>query len=98
MNYEVILHPDLYKDLKRLSKTQQILVFKQFKKLQVSPELGDFLGNRAGYDLSGFRKLYVDKKKIRIVYRIVEEKVVVEVIAVGKRDDMAVYEKAWERR
>ena len=98
MNYEVILHPDLYRDLKRLSKTQQILVFKQFKKLQVSPELGDFLGNRSGYDLSGFRKLYVDKKKIRIVYRIVEEKVVVEVIAVGKRDDMAVYEKAWERR
>ncbi len=98
MNYEVILHPDLYRDLKRLSKMQQTLVFKQFKKLQVSPELGDFLGNRAGYDLSGFRKLYVDKKKIRIVYRIVEEKVVVEVIAVGKRDDMAVYEKAWERR
>ena len=98
MNYEVILHPDLYADLKKLSKTQQILVFKQFKKLQVSPELGAFLGNRAGYDLSGFRKLYVDKKKIRIVYRIVEEKVVVEVIAVGKRDDMAVYEKAWERR
>ena len=98
MNYEVILHPDLYKDLKRLSKMQQILVFKQFKKLQVSPGLGDFLGNRAGYDLSGFRKLYVDKKKIRIVYRIVEEKIVVEVIAVGKRDEMAVYEKAWERK
>ena len=98
MNYEVILHPDLYKDLKRLSKMQQILVFKQFKKLQVSPGLGDFLGNRARYDLSGFRKLYVDKKKIRIVYRIVEEKIVVEVIAVGKRDEMAVYEKAWERK
>lgn len=43
--------------------------------------------------MSGFKKLYVDKKKIRIVYRIVEEKIVVEVIAVGKRDDMA-----WERR
>jgi len=42
--------------------------------------------------------MYVDKKKVRIVYTILEEIITVEVIAVGKRDDMAVYEKAGERR
>ena len=42
--------------------------------------------------------MYVDKKKIRIVYIILEEVITVEVIAVGKRDDMAVYEKAGEKR
>ena len=42
--------------------------------------------------------MYVDKKKIRIVYTILEEVITVEVVAVGKRDDMAVYGKAEERR
>jgi len=47
--------------------------------------------------LSGYRKLYGDKKKIRIVYKIVAEKVLVQVIAVGKREDMKVYKKAAKR-
>jgi len=81
-------------DLKELSKAQLILVGKQFKKLSTSPELGQPLGNKNGYDLSGCRKLYVDKKRIRIVYKIIDDTVVVEVIAVGKRDDMEVYQKA----
>jgi len=63
------------------------------KKLRESPEFGHPLGNKAGYDLSGCRKLYVDKKKIRIVYTIIEER-----IAVGKREDMAVYRLAAQRR
>ena len=75
-----------------------MLVLKQFKKLQTSPELGQLLGNKNGYDLKGSRKLYVDKKKVRIVYTIMEEIITVEVIAVGKRDDMEVYRKAGERR
>ena len=99
MHYKIILHPDVInKDFKCLSKTQIGLVFKQLKKLQTSPELGKLLGNQSGYDLSGYRKMYVDKKKIRIVYSIVEEIITVEVIAVGKRDDMEVYQKAAIRR
>ena len=99
MSYKVILHPDvLRKDFRTLTKAQITLVYKQFKKLQTSPELGDLLGNKSGYNLSGCRKMYVDKKKVRIVYSILEEIITVEVIAVGKRDDMAVYEKAGERR
>ncbi len=98
MHYEIILHPDVtVKDLTKLSHSQRQLVFKQFKKLQTSPELGAPLGNKAGYNLAGLRKLYVDKKKIRIVYRIVEDRIVVEVIVVGKREDMAVYKIAHER-
>jgi mRNA interferase RelE/StbE len=41
--------------------------------------------------------MYVDKKKIRIVYRIIDDEIVVEVIVVGKRDDMKVYAEANER-
>ena len=97
MSYKVILHPEVEKDISELSKTQLELVFKQLKKLSISPELGKPLGNKNGYNLSGYRKMYVDKKKIRIVYKIVEEKIIVEVVAVGKRDEMEVYRKTFER-
>ncbi len=95
--YRLEVKEEVQKDLSKLSSTQRMLVYKQFKKLQSAPELGDFLGHKAGYDLSGLRKLYVDRKKIRIVYRIIEMQIVVEVIVVGKREDMAVYAKAAER-
>ena len=98
MSYKLSVKQEVKKDLSKLSATQKMLVYKQFKKLQTSPELGALLGNKSGYDLSGCRKMYVDKKKIRIVYTILEEIITVEVVAVGKRDDMAVYEKAGERR
>ena len=97
MSYKLILHPNVYKDLKSLSTTQETLVFKQFKKLIKSPELGKPLGHKAGFNLSGCKKMYVDKKKIRIVYRIINDEIIVEVIVVGKRDDMKVYAEASER-
>lgn len=97
MTYSLVLKEEIEKDLSKLSSSQKTLVYKQFKKLQTSPELGQLLGNKAGYDLSGLRKMYVDKKKVCIVYRIIDEEIVVEVVAVGKRDDMDVYRKAGER-
>jgi len=98
MTYKLKVKEEVEKDLSKLSSTQKILVYKQFKKLQTSPKLGQLLGNKNGYNLSGCRKMYIDKKKVRIVYSILEEIITVEVIAVGKRDDMAVYEKAGDRR
>ena len=97
MSYKLLFKEEVNDDLSKLSYTQKLLVFKQFKKIEKSPQLGQLLGNKAGYDLSGCRKIYVDKKKIRIVYQIIDDKIIVEVIAVGKRDDMDVYLKASER-
>jgi len=97
MSYKLILHPGVYKDLNTLSHAQEALIFKQFKKLVVSPELGQLLGNKAGYNLSGCRKMYADKKSIRIVYRIIDDEIIVEVIVIGKREDMKVYAEANER-
>jgi len=98
MSYKIILHPEVQeKDLRKLSKAQLVLVYKQFKKLQTSPELGKLLGNKSGYNLAGYRKIYVDKKRVRIVYTIIEDIITVEVVAIGKRDDMDVYAKASSR-
>jgi len=97
MSYKLVVKEEVEDDLSKLSHTQRVLVFKQFKKLQNSPQLGIALGNKAGYNLSGCKKLYVDKKKIRIVYRIVDNEILIEVIVVGKREDMEVYDKANKR-
>ena len=97
MNYELIFHPEAKKDIKQFNKSQQILLLKQFLKIKKSPELGKLLGNKNGYNLSGCRKMYADGKKIRIVYKIVNEEIIIEVVAIGKRDDMEVYEKASSR-
>jgi len=97
MPYKILLKEEADKELLQLSNRERLLVFKQFKKIATSPELGQLLGNKAGFDLSGCRKMYADKKKIRIVYTIIEYEIIVEIIAVGKRDEMQVYKDASER-
>jgi len=97
MPYEIVLKEEADEELAALSNRERILVFKQFKKIAISPELGQALGNKNGYDLSGCQKMYADKKRIRIVYRVVEQQIVVEVIAIGKRDEMEVYKDASQR-
>ena len=95
--YSIIQHPLVTKDLDELNHSQKILVFKKLKQLQHTPQLGLPLGNKNNMNLSGLKKIYVDKKKIRIVYEIIEDKLVVKTIAIGKRDNMEVYKKVSSR-
>ena len=96
--YTVEFHEDVDKDFKELGHRVIALVFKKLKKVAQNPIIGDELGNKANNDLAGFRKVYVDNKRVRVVYTIIEDKIEVFVIAVGKRNDMEVYKKASARR
>jgi len=96
--YTVEFHEDVDKDFKELGHRVIALVFKKLKKVAQNPIIGDELGNKANNDLAGFRKVYVDNKRVRVVYTIIEDKIEVFVIAVGKRNDMEVYKKASVRR
>jgi len=96
--YEIKYHPFVEQDLKKLNNSVRIEVFKKIKKIQISPELGEALGNKNGLNLAGLKKMYVAKKQIRIVYEIIEAIVVIKVLAVGKREDMQVYKEANKRR
>jgi len=78
-------------DFKALDGSVKKLVAKQMKKLEESPHLGQPLGNMRGFDLTGYYKLYAVRKSIRIVYRIIENEVVVEIVGIGKRADFEVY-------
>ena len=97
MKYKILFHPDAVREIEKLDNRVQLLVFKQIKKLSITPCLGHELGSRQGVGLTGYRKIYVDKKKIRIVYKIIDEKILVKIIAVGKRENMNVYKAAVKR-
>ncbi len=96
--YEVKNHPLVEDDLKELDHSLRLLVFKKLKKLQNTPSLGVALGNKNNLDLSGMYKMYVAKKKVRIVYEIFDKELIVYIIAIGKRDEMEVYIKASQRK
>ena len=97
MPYKVVLTQDAAQDFRDLDKSVKDQVARQLKKLETSPELGEHLGRKGGLDLTGYYKLYAARKAIRIIYRIVELEVLVEVVAIGKREDMAVYREAVRR-
>lgn len=96
-NYKIIFHPEAKKEFDKLDGSIRKVVLKQIVKLEENPTLGEALGNKAGFDLTGYHKMYAFKKKIRIVYRIHDGKLLVFIIAVGKREDMSVYEDASKR-
>jgi mRNA interferase RelE/StbE len=95
--YRINYHEEVEKDFKELGHATTLLVVKKIQKLAQNPIIGDDLGNRANMNLSGYKKVYVDNKKVRIVYKIIDDKIEIFVIAVGKRNDMEVYQKAFKR-
>ena len=97
MRYKVFLTEDAAADFKGLDGSIKKLVAKQLKKLEDAPHLGQPLGNMAGFDLSGYYKMYAVRKSIRIVYHIVEEEVIVEVVGIGRRADLEVYAEVARR-
>ena len=93
--WEIKLTEDAKKDFKSLDGRQKKLILKQFIKLETNPFYGKPLGCKMGLDLTGYYKLYADKKKTRIIYSIKEN--IIKVIAVDKRGDFEVYRIASER-
>jgi len=92
--YNFKFHPEAQKELLKLNKSIQILFTKKLKQIINNPEVGKQLGNKNNLKLAGLRKAYFNNKKHRIVYEIVEQEVLIYIIAVGKRDEMDVYKRA----
>ena len=97
MSYKVFLHEAAADDFRSLDGSVKKLVAQQLKKLGTSPHLGEPLRNLRGLDLTGYYKMYAVHKSIRIVYRIIEQEIMVEVIGIGKRADFEVYVEAAKR-
>lgn len=98
MAFKIEFHPEAVKDFDRLDASVREEVAKKIDTLSENPFLGKPLGNKMGLDLSGFFKLYVSKKKIRIVYRLLKDYLeVIEIIGIGKREKEEVYKLIFRR-
>jgi len=95
--YDIVYHEEVEDDLKKLGHNVLVKVLKKIEQIAINPKIGKELGNRANLNLSGYKKVYVENKKIRIVYKIIDEKVEIFIVAIGKRDDMCVYKDANDR-
>ena len=85
-------------EYKSLDGSVKILADKILEKLEKNPFLGEKLGNKNNIDLTGYYKLYFNRKKHRIVYRIVKNEIeIIEIWGIGKRDKMGIY-KAVNKR
>ena len=95
--YNFEFHPEAKEELKRLNNSIQILFTKKLKQILNAPEIGIKLGNKNKLKLAGLKKVYFNNKKHRIVYEIIEDKVMIYIVAIGKREEMEVYRKADSR-
>jgi mRNA interferase RelE/StbE len=93
--WKVKLTDEARNDFKELDGSQRILILKQLSKLERDPRIGKHLGNKMGMDLTGYYKLYADKKRVRIIYSIEDD--LIKVIAIGEREEMEVYQLASKR-
>jgi len=84
-------------DLSKLDNSVKIKVLKKLQKISENPEIWKNLWNKLGLNLSWYKKTYVDNKKIRIVYKIIDDKIEILIIAIWKREDKKVYKKAFRR-
>lgn len=94
MRFNVLLIQEAKKDFEKLDGSIKKQILKKLILLETNPFLGKPLGNRAGMDLAGYYKLYAYKKRIRIVYEIKNEALIIMVISIGKREDFTVYLQA----
>ena len=92
MAYKVEFFPDAEKDFNALDASIRKEVAKKIEALAENPFLGKPLGKKYGIDLTGFYKIYVSKKKYRIVYRLIGKHIeVIEIVGIGKREKEEVY-------
>jgi len=98
MNHKIEFITEAVEDFGRLDGSIRKKVAKKIDELAANPYLGKPLGNLSGINLNGFYKLYTDDKKIRIVYRLLlEDIVIVEIWGIGKRGKSQIYQKVNRR-
>ncbi|WP_035236835.1 type II toxin-antitoxin system RelE family toxin [Desulfobacter vibrioformis] len=92
MTWEILYHKDVDDDLKSVGPSAASRIIKTIdKKLTTAPDQYEI---PLSHNLKNFRKLRIGD--YRVVYRIVEQKVIVYVLAVGPRRDKEIYRAASE--
>lgn len=97
--YKLNIIPEVFDDLKDLPDEIVAEALQYFHKYKTNPyDYSQKLYNKFGLNLEGYRKTYVGDAKYRIILQIQENTIkVVEIIVVGKREDLDAYKQAHKR-
>lgn len=107
---KLIYHEDVKEDMKYIPREYLIELRKHINKLKNNPFLGKPLEDKNGKDLRGYYKIYFGEAKYRIVYKPTKngceilsvsdasEEYTSLIIAIGKRENEEVYDKAFKRK
>lgn len=93
--------PAAVEDFLALDRSQQIKVIKALQKISRAPlKFGKELENQTERPLSGYRSIYVDRKSIRIIWKVGQNKTIkIAIIAgIAKRDGMFAYKLVSKRK
>ena len=90
MKWEIVYHKEVENDLKSIGPSSAKRIINTInKKLTTEPEK---FGATLSHHLGNFRKLRIGD--FRVVYQVMQEKVIVFVLAIGPRRDKEVYRAA----
>lgn len=93
IEYEVEWDPKALKELRKLDGTIRLQFLKKLQEREAGPRVPDDA-------LHGMKDCYKIKLRgagYRLVYRVEDERIVILVLAVGKRERSSVYEQAGKR-
>lgn len=90
---------DAKTDWASLDGHQKKFVTKALQRIEVNANnIGEALSKKRQIDLTGYRKVKLKAVGIRIVYKVLNDKIeVAEIVAIGNRADEEVYKEAFER-
>lgn len=96
---KLVFWEEAKKDWTALDGHQKKFVLKALMRIEENASaIGEALSKKRHVDLTGYRKVKLKAVGIRIVYKIVKNKIeVAEIIAIGSRADEEVYQDAFER-
>lgn len=107
---KLIYHEDVKEDIKNIPKENLIELRQHINKLKNNPFLGQPLEDKNGKDLRGYYKIYFGEAKYRLIYKPTKNEIEILsisdaseqytsiIIAIGKRENEEIYDKAFKRK
>lgn len=103
MTWHVEYTKNAQKDFDQLDGSQRLLVLKAVEKIRTNPlphtegGYGKLLGNHSKSKLAGLLKIKLKQSGLRIVYQIIRNKTLMQIIIISVRDNDTVYRMAEQR-
>lgn len=94
MTFNVVFDERAFKEWNKLDRSIQLQFKKKLKKLQINPYIESA---KLSGSLSGCFKIKLRSSGFRMVYQVIDELIIIKVLAVGKRESLNVYNDAKQR-